>query len=120
MTKIKAGIIGTGFIGPAHVEALRRLGFVEVAAVAERGDDHFVVASRGRVRRQTTWVPLEKVQSVRWVQGPLQRQLDLATVHLDVAGKRVSAKIEDRGNAEALAILDQMPDLARAARARAA
>jgi predicted dehydrogenase len=39
MTKIKAGIIGTGFIGPAHVEALRRLGFVDVAAVAERGDD---------------------------------------------------------------------------------
>ena len=39
MAKIKAGIIGTGFIGPAHVEALRRLGFVEVAAVAERGDE---------------------------------------------------------------------------------
>src|SRR6476619_1365504 len=39
MTKIKAGIIGTGFIGPAHVEALRRLWFVEVTAVAERGDD---------------------------------------------------------------------------------
>jgi predicted dehydrogenase len=39
MTKIKAGIIGTGFIGPAHVEALRRLGFVEVAAVAERGEE---------------------------------------------------------------------------------
>src|SRR5919206_1826829 len=37
--KIKAGIIGTGFIGPAHVEALRRLGFVDVVAVAERGDD---------------------------------------------------------------------------------
>jgi predicted dehydrogenase len=39
MERIKAGIIGTGFIGPAHVEALRRLGFVEVAAVAERGQD---------------------------------------------------------------------------------
>src|SRR3982751_5516544 len=39
MTKIKTGIIGTGFIGPAHVEALRRLGFVDVAAVAERGDE---------------------------------------------------------------------------------
>ena len=36
MQKINAGIIGTGFIGPAHVEALRRLGNVEVAAVAER------------------------------------------------------------------------------------
>jgi predicted dehydrogenase len=39
MARIKAGIIGTGFIGPAHVEALRRLGFVEVAAVAERGQE---------------------------------------------------------------------------------
>ncbi len=37
MTTIKTGIIGTGFIGPAHVEALRRLGNVEVIAVAERG-----------------------------------------------------------------------------------
>ncbi|MEX0613036.1 MAG: Gfo/Idh/MocA family oxidoreductase, partial [Pirellulales bacterium] len=39
MTKIKAGIIGTGFIGPAHVEALRRLGFVEVVAVGENGQE---------------------------------------------------------------------------------
>lgn len=37
MAKIKTGIIGTGFIGPAHVEALRRLGYVDVVAVAERG-----------------------------------------------------------------------------------
>lgn len=39
MQRIQAGIIGTGFIGPAHIEALRRLGNVEVAAVAERGQD---------------------------------------------------------------------------------
>ncbi|MBX3427623.1 MAG: Gfo/Idh/MocA family oxidoreductase [Pirellulales bacterium] len=39
MPLIQAGVIGTGFIGPAHVEALRRLGCVEVAAVAERGQD---------------------------------------------------------------------------------
>lgn len=36
--KIKAGIIGTGFIGPAHVEAARRLGNVEIVAVAEAND----------------------------------------------------------------------------------
>lgn len=35
MQKIKVGVIGTGFIGPAHIEALRRLGFVEVAALAD-------------------------------------------------------------------------------------
>ncbi len=34
-SKIAAGIIGTGFIGPAHVEAARRLGNVEIVAVAE-------------------------------------------------------------------------------------
>lgn len=35
MRTVKAGVVGTGFIGPAHVEALRRLGFVEVVAIAE-------------------------------------------------------------------------------------
>ena len=39
MKKIKVGVIGTGFIGPAHVEALRRLPMVEVVAVAEAGDE---------------------------------------------------------------------------------
>ncbi len=31
---IRAGVIGAGFIGPAHIESLRRLGFVEVVALA--------------------------------------------------------------------------------------
>jgi predicted dehydrogenase len=35
MRTIKVGIIGTGFIGPAHVEALRRLGSVDVVGLAE-------------------------------------------------------------------------------------
>ena len=39
MKKIKSGIIGTGFIGPAHVEAARRLGFVEMLALCEANDD---------------------------------------------------------------------------------
>ena len=32
---IQVGIVGTGFIGPAHIEALRRLGFVEVVALCD-------------------------------------------------------------------------------------
>ena len=36
---IKAGIIGTGFIGPAHIEAARRLGNVEFVAIAEANQD---------------------------------------------------------------------------------
>ena len=38
-TKISAGIIGTGFIGPAHVEAGRRLGNVEFVALAEANEE---------------------------------------------------------------------------------
>ncbi len=38
MGKIKAGVIGIGFIGIAHIEALRRLNNVEVIAIAEDSD----------------------------------------------------------------------------------
>ena len=39
MKRIKAGIIGTGFIGPAHVEAARRAGFVEMIALCEANEE---------------------------------------------------------------------------------
>jgi putative membrane protein len=80
------------------------------------GDDQYLTAARGRVCRTTTWVPLEKVQSIRWVQGPLQRRLGLASVRLDVAGRRVTADIEDRPAAEAREIFGKLPDLAASAR----
>ena len=86
--------------------------------LAWAGDDQYVAAARGRVCRKTTWIPLEKVQSIRWVQGPLQRRLGLASVRLDVAGRRVTGSIQDRDVAEADEILARLPDLARAARAR--
>lgn len=35
MKKMRVGVIGTGFIGEVHVETLRRLGNVEVAAIAD-------------------------------------------------------------------------------------
>ena len=86
--------------------------------LAWAGDDRYVVASRGRICRKTTWVPLEKVQSIRWVQGPWQRRLGLASIRLDVAGRRVTASIQDRSAAEAGELLGRLPDLARAARSR--
>src|SRR5690348_9640813 len=36
---IHCGIVGFGFIGPQHAEAMRRLGFVEVAAVCSDEPD---------------------------------------------------------------------------------
>lgn len=39
MQKLKAGIIGGGFIGAQHVEAVRRLGYVDVLAIADSSLD---------------------------------------------------------------------------------
>lgn len=75
-----------------------------------------VAATSGRLRRVISWVPLEKVQSLRHVQGPVQRRLRLASVHLDTAGKAVHATLRDRDSAEAAGALTELTDLARAAR----
>ena len=83
-------------------------------------DDTLAVAVTGRVRRETTWVPLAKAQSVRLAQGPLQRRLGLATVHLDAAGKRVRAEFRDRPQDEARALVGELAALSRSARRRAA
>ena len=64
-------------------------------------DASHAVCVTGRINRATTWVPLEKTQSIRRVQGPLQRPLGLATVHVDVAGKRARAEFRDREVEEA-------------------
>ena len=34
MTRIGMGLVGAGFVGPHHVDAVRRLGFVDIVAVA--------------------------------------------------------------------------------------
>ena len=39
MRKIKTAVFGTGFVGRVHVEGIRRLGNVELAAIAEQGDE---------------------------------------------------------------------------------
>jgi putative membrane protein len=78
--------------------------------------DSCVVTTTGRIRRVTAWVPLAKVQSFRRVQGPVQRRLGLASIHLDTAGRSVHANLRDRDVDEADGILQSLVALARAAR----
>lgn len=77
------------------------------------------LARTGRVRPEVVVVPLEKVQSVRFRQGPLQRWLRLATVHLDTAGRGWQARAVCRDAADAAVLMDRLTDLAREARRRA-
>ncbi|MGH7723197.1 MAG: PH domain-containing protein [Candidatus Dormibacteria bacterium] len=76
------------------------------------------LARTGRVRPQVVVLPLEKVQSVRLRQGPLQRWLRLATVHIDTAGRGWQARAECRDAGEAESLLWRLTDLARTARQR--
>lgn len=82
--------------------------------------DTCVATSSGRLRRVTSWVPLQKVQSLRRVQGPIQRRFDLASVHVDTAGRGVHASLRDRDAEEAGRALVELADLARTARRAAA
>ena len=81
-------------------------------------DETMAVAVTGRVQKVTCWVPLEKAQSIRRVQGPVQRALGLATVHVDVAGKRVGAEFRDRAVDEADRLVEELASLSRGARQR--
>ena len=87
--------------------------------LASGSDGSVAAASTGRFRKVTTWVPLEKVQSVRRVQGPLQRTFNLASVYLDAAGRRVRAELRDREVQEADRLFEKLVLESRAARRRA-
>ena len=78
--------------------------------------DTCVVTRTGRIQRVTSWVPLAKAQSFRRVQGPLQRRLRLASVHVDTAGRSMHATLRDRDVAEADSALWELVRLGRAAR----
>jgi putative membrane protein len=81
-------------------------------------DEAYVVCMSGRLRRTIVVVPLAKVQSLRWNQGPISRALRLASVHADTAGRRFPGSAVFRDVAEARELVVRLPDLARAARQR--
>jgi putative membrane protein len=100
---------------PRRVRLKSPLGYRFLAAGV---DAQSAATQTGRVRRALDVVPLSKVQSVRWVQGPVQRWLGLATVHLDTAGRNVHAVLRDRDAGEAQRLMEQLPALCREARRR--
>lgn len=69
----------------------------------------------GLLTRELVVVPYARIQSVRVVQGPLQRWLRLATVHADTAGG-TGAAAQDRDLGEAWALAAELSARARSAR----
>jgi putative membrane protein len=77
--------------------------------------DHVFASVDGPLTRQLVVVPYARIQSVRVVQGPLQRRLRLATVHLDTAGA-LHAVAQYRDIDEAWALAADLATRARTAR----
>jgi putative membrane protein len=84
--------------------------------LAAGADDKVFVAQRGRFRRELDLIPHEKIQSVRLDQGPLQRRLGLATVHLDTTPGPVHVEAAHRDAGEGRAIVESEAELSRTAR----
>lgn len=61
----------------------RRRSPIQWRRLAFAWDDSVFVARRGRVTRHLMVIPHARVQSVRFTQGPWERPLGLASVHLD-------------------------------------
>jgi putative membrane protein len=79
-------------------------------------NERYAVTTSGRLRRVTDWVPLAKVQSIRQVEGPVQRRLRLSSIHLDTAGRKVHAVLRDRDRGEGARLLHDLPARCRQAR----
>jgi putative membrane protein len=74
------------------------------------------VTVTGRVRKKTVYMRLEKLQSVRLTQGPVQRRLSLASVHGDAAGRWAHAIFQDREAEQAQGLIYELAALSQSAR----
>lgn len=79
-------------------------------------DSQVMVTTRGWVNRRTSIVLHHKTQSVRLQQGPIQRRLGLANVHVDTPQGPTDAVALHRDLAEAALLVEAQADRAREAR----
>jgi putative membrane protein len=83
-------------------------------------DGERVLTRTGRFTRVTVIVPLAKAQSIRLGQGPYQRRLGLATVHVDLPGRGWHGVARCRAAQDAHRMVFDLAESARLARRRSA
>jgi putative membrane protein len=88
--------------------------------LAAGADDQLAVSRRGFWVRRTDAVPHARAQSVRLTQGPVQRLLGVADVHVDSPPGPVTVRARHVDQAAARPFMDELLVAGRAARRRAA
>lgn len=81
--------------------------------------DQVFIARRGRIEQWLTVVPHGRVQSVRITQGPWERSLRLASLHLDTVPGPVQVRVPHMDVANVRDLAEHEQDRARAARRNA-
>jgi putative membrane protein len=117
---VLAEVLGAQLLTPPLSPAPRRarwLAPLRYRSLAVGYDRDLVYARDGWLVRHLVIAPLARAQSVRVVQGPIQRLLGLADVHVDTAG-RLRVVGEHRDATEAYALAATLASVARAARTR--
>ncbi|MFY1693673.1 PH domain-containing protein [Plantactinospora sp. WMMB782] len=114
MSEILPGVSITGTLTPPPARARWVHPLARTALGAGLSARVFAVRS-GLLTRELLVVPYARIQSVRVVQGPLQRRLRLATVYADTAGGPAAAA-RDRDLHEAWALAAELTARARSAR----
>jgi putative membrane protein len=113
MARVFPGLPGERLPPPARARLKSPLRFRNLSWGA---NERYAVTTSGRLQRATHWVPLAKVQSIRLVEGPVQRRLRLVSLHLDTAGRKVHAVLRDRDRTEGAQLMRELPDRCREAR----
>jgi putative membrane protein len=90
---------GLQFAHPPRAARLRAP--VRWRAYGAAWTERHAVVRRGVLRRHTDVVPHHKVQSLRVTDGPWQRRLGLATLHLDTAGTNLHPRARHFARTEA-------------------
>lgn len=79
-------------------------------------DESTFAIRRGRVTRHLAALPHARTQSVRWTQGPWERALDLASMHVDTTPGPVTVSGLHLASAQAREIAENQSDAARRGR----
>ena len=100
----------------AAPERSRRRAWIQWRSLAVGHDDQVFITRSGRIVERWDVVPHARTQSVRVTQGPWQRALDLASMHVDSTPGAVRIVGHHRDAAEARRLAQEQADRAALAR----
>jgi putative membrane protein len=115
--RVLPGVDLTAILTHPAPQRARRRAWIQWRQLSVGWDDQVFLARSGRIIERWDVVPHARTQSVRVTQGPWQRRLDLASMHIDSTPGAVKITGHHRDATEARRLAQEQADRAAAARA---